>query len=463
MRVCLFTILMLGLLWASHAMGANTFVDESKTGGSDTGVDTTNAWLTLDKALESSHSGDDTVFVRGTHDETLSSNIVIISDGTATAPIVVWGDGSGTGANRWWPNDSADSTATITTGAYLVQVTTDHHWIFNHLDFEGITNKGIAVSSSWGCKVHACRFSGFASTSADYGIYASTSDIVVTDCAFDTDFTGDAGTNYGRGIALTSAAWGRITNCTFDDVNSGLYAGAGKLEVVDCEFGQTNPNTYDGNAAGGNIGFLDCIFVDSDGTHYTGTQSSATISVLYLDDSKRPMTYQQSGNYTLTSDYSEVRDGSGAYSLLLESTNVSMGERNPFRMEYAVHSDSGEVRDYAVYCWRDVNWPAPTASELYLEVRYWDADSLKESVSTATLVEDSTWHALTVSGIAPNHAGPVHVALWCKDYDANGKILIDPRMTATDETYHETSYWGQPMLSYLYTAPAAGSRIMMIQ
>jgi hypothetical protein len=132
-------------------------------------------------------------------------------------------------------------------------------------------------------------------------------------------------------------------------------------------------------------------------------------------------------------------------------------------MEFSVHADSVESRDYTLSCRRDTNWsPAPTAAQLYVECTYTLNDTTATAVSTATLTNADTWYDLTVSGVSPSHKGPVVVALWLKTYDSNGYIYVDPELVATGESYNATFNWGLPDLAYAYTGTSSASRFILV-
>ena len=453
------------------------FVDVTKKNGTGLGTDTTNAFTNLDSTLQNQGAGigpalaaGDTVFVRGTDAETLTSDIVVVSDGTQDAAIVVWGDAdrtvTGLSADRWWPNDDPGSRATITCGAYQLAFDLDECWLVRRITWDANTEYAIGATRSARIEICDCVITDLAA-SADYGIYAyAGGQVYLRDCAFD-------GGGQGVGIYAAYGALVECRGCTFDDLTHGIESLHAPVDVINCEFGQTSNNVaadirvaQQGGAPVRVFGGLfddNTLLVDAGSAAYYNP--CAVISRYYVDAAKRPMCFVNAQECEAVANYTIHRSGGARYSIALTTPIANApGVFAPAPvLDYAVYADSAETRTYSLYAWRDVNWdPAPAATGLRIELSYQYADTIRSEYSTATLVADSTWYALSVADVSPQHDGPVNLILWLGDYDADGKIHIDPRLVATGESYHETFDWGGPALAYLYEAPSGGARRVII-
>jgi hypothetical protein len=458
-------LLALALLVGRVAWGTVYYMDKTKTGGTRSGLDTTNAFTDIDSCLSDlgaypALAAGDTIKIRTTHTQTLGSNVDIANDGTASNPIVVKGDYN----HLIWHSaaDSASDRPTFKCGAYYFNHNTDDWWEYNGIAIDSITAYGIYYRSGPTITINNCAFTRpYANDDIFIGAldYVS-SYIYVNNCTFSGNVSG---TNYGVGVRGTSA---EIVACTFDDMYTGVNCAGGIIYTVDCAFGQSSSNTTDcglGSSYNAQIYNLNATMNDNSGmaTSYMLTLITRT----YLDAAKRPMLYFENGYLPAAiSDYSVTHPGGAAYSIKYSVTSSNVGTKNPVKlMEFSVHADSAEARDYTLSCRRDTNWDTmPTAAKLYVECTYTLNDTTATAVSTATLTNANTWYDLTVSGVSPSHKGPVVVALWLKTYDSNGYIYVDPELVATGENYNATFNWGLPDLAYAYTGTSSASRFILV-
>ncbi|MBE9509126.1 MAG: right-handed parallel beta-helix repeat-containing protein [Chloroflexi bacterium] len=462
MRRLIFALMVLCL---PAAMATNYAVDHTKTGGANDGggavgvPDTADAWLTLESFIENAAAaGDDTCFVRATHLDTMKTEWSASQDGTAGAPIVVWAD-DGT----VWPS-SPSGTPTITCNANCLRINADEYWHIHGLAFDTITAQAMWLQSCQAVKVTNCNFTNFAAGN-DYGIkctyvqYAS-----ITDCVFDGGTVGPDDANQGT-MCRIEASEVHARKLTINDALIGIdcYT-AGRIYIRNSDLGQDRANTTDFTISyGGGIYGMDVACNTADDGAEVAAPLGTPVQLVNLDASKRPVLWARGEHASIDSDYGIVHSGGADYSLKLSSQTVEAASiMAPWEiMLLAVHADSAESRDYTIWAYRDVNFPEPAAANLFLEVMYWDADTLKTSVSTATIANDSTWTALTVSGISPNHAGPVTCRLVLKTWDADGYLYFDAELVATGEDYNATFLWARRDLAYHYTAPSGGQVIII--
>ena len=453
MRRLIFALMVMCL---PAAMATNYCADHTKTGGGNTGVDTTNAWLTIESYIENAGiSGDDTLKVRPTHLDTMKTDWSVNQPGTVNAPIVVLGD-DGT----VWPNDPAGYPNIRCDQYKLYHASGDHYWHYEHLTFDEYTTMAAYLLDCQGIRFSDCRITN-ANASNDYGIqlYRSVG-VIIEDCVFDGGAIDNDDTNYGRGINAMSGGDYLIRNCSFDDFVVGVYSDNGFLELLQCRFGQDDfPNTTD--AQGVNTGIRMLGGLANNTLFATGRGGS--VARTYLDGSKRPMMHYKGYGWTTTADYDTVHSGGAPFSLKVTGVTNTVGYIRPVKiLDYGVHADSGQSLDFTISGYRAVTWgSAPTAAQLYVEASYWDADTIATAQSTAVLTNASEWVSLTVSGVTPNHKGTVQVALWLACYDTDGVLYFDPELVVPGNDYNAISWWGLPFLAYDYTAPSGGQIIII--
>lgn len=457
-------LIALVLLWAWPA-GATNYWADSNAGGLGDGSSEANAFPTLDGNIEGMTSGD-TCFVRERHEESLSSDIALAGDGTASLPVVIWGDGPGTGPNRYWAHDTGDSTATITCNGYQLQAQTDDNWHVHGIVFDTITEYAIAVNISGLFQITRCSFTGMAASS-DYGIYVGNNvgNVDVQECTFN-------GGGQGVGLYVASGV-ARVSGSSFDHCTNGAEVVNGRIDLANCSFGQSTANVsadvkLNGYATGyarilggaltNNTGLVD-------GNTGGFTAPSAFISRYYRDGSQRPMVFVNSQNWEMLSSYSVLHSGGAGYSL--GYTTPIAAEPGVYKKvavwSTAVNADSAETRTYSLFAYRDANWGSdPGADGLYLECQYQYGDSIRSERSTQTLSSSETWTELSIADVSPQHKGPVILTLWLGAYDADGVIYVDPKPTGTGEAWEPTNYYGIPDLAGLYSAPTSGNPRVII-
>lgn len=454
MKRLLFVLCILAL--APSAWGTRYFLDYGAA-GDDSGTSTANAYTTLAAAIGSAKTGGDTIFVCRTHKETLGADTGPFSDGATDALIVLLKD-DGT----HWPDSSG--TPTITCKQYNIQFITDMWWKFDGLKFYEISEHALYLNVTPPVIIANCEFDSLVAAN-DYFVYANSSCLVHFDnCTFD-------GKGTGQGIYVRSGSRLRLRGCSFDDLSYGIQMLNGNVEVDSCSFGNSASNTVDifgGGAYCGTVKVQGGSFADGNSKIGTGSASYKHGIVNhwfireYVDGSNRPMLFADLQEVDLLTNYDSTRVGGGAYSLAMTCNLADVLHVTKPRhvLDLIAYADSGESRDYTIYCKRADTWDtAPTASELYLEARYYDGTSWKTAVSTATLDNDATWYALTVSSVEPAKDGGVGIRLYLGDYDSDGTIYIDPTLVATGEEYHEVFHWGLPDLAYSYTG---GGQIILV-
>jgi len=463
-------------LCCGTAGATNKYVDETAVGANNGtwGVGGADAWTSI-QSIESGLSAGDTVFVRPIHTETLTSSVALTNDGTASNPIVLMGDAT----HRFWQT-AADSAITggrpVFTPAtdYYFDQTSDYYWEAHNLAFDEYTLYCWNGASA-GLWIDNCAFTNANHATADYALYLTSNEGTarVTNCIFDGGAIGaDDANNYGVAIrAGANLSNTLVDNCTFCDMGTALYSGA--IYATNCTFG---PSGSDGanTADNGTIQHPGVFIVG--GTMQNNSLLSASYNIpvarYYIDASKRPMCYFETGYLAAaTSNYTTVHGGGAPYSIEYSVTNTNVGTMNPVRlMEFAVYADSAEVRTYTMSVLRNVGFDAPTAAQLYLEATYQTTDvggvctvtTAKSTEVMAGGTTDSTWTDLTVATPAnmPHHDGPVMLTLWLKTYDATAGayLYVDPLLVATGELYHATFNWGLPDLAYNYVPAGGGNR-----
>lgn len=454
--LCLALVVVFGPAWST-----NTYVDHTKTLGGNTGADTTNAWLEIETAVETAHAHGDTIFVRGSHVETQDSDIDVVSDGWADDPIVLLGD-DGT----VWPSTPAASMSTIIPGNYNMTWTSEFFWEVENIHWRDMTHYTGAISLG-AC---AITFTDCVFTHTDQPaevmirLAAEGARCKIVNCVFDGGTVGVNDTNHS--YALTNeGGFLEVWDSQFDDLYAAAYLNCGTgVYFYRCEFGaHDGPNNETVYNHGGYAYIIGCDTANETDLCNNATDYANGGLYLYgLDASKRPYFLFDMQERYLESDYDNARSGGGDYALALKATENWWSEHWPwYVMEYSVWADSAETRTYSIWAKRDANWdPAPSASQLYLEAIYWDADTLKTTKSTATL-STTNWTELSIADLTPNHAGTVHLRLAFGDYDANGIIYFDPRLTATGETYHEVTNFGMPGLAFMYMPTTKGQIIIL--
>ena len=482
-------VLLMILAWWPVAWGATTFFIDT-TDATSTRLGTlAEPYVYPDSALEGSSTTNlygetcaagDTFIVRTISTFTLGSHIELFMDGTASNPCVIMGD-TGKLTHRHWTTaaDTAAARPVFTPASdYYFNQTSDHHWKVHGIAFDEYTLY-CWNGSSVGLSIDNCTFTNANHATADIALYlvGCEGTARITNCIFDGGSVGsDDATNLGIGIR--TAAGTHLTfvdNCTFHDMATALYGGG--IYATNCSFGTVG---LDGsNTADNGTPAQPGVFII--GGSLTGNtllvgSYQTPVARYYLDASKRPMAYFETGYIAgATSNYTTVHAGGAPYSIEYSVTSTSVGTMNPVKlMDFAVYADSAEVRTYTISVLRNVGFDAPTAAQLYLEATYQTTDvggvcTVTTAQSTEVMsggTTDSTWTNLTVATPAnmPNHKGPVQLTLWLKTYDATAGayLYVDPKLVATGESYNATFNWGLPDLAYNYTAPAAGNKRVMI-
>ena len=375
----------------------------------------------------------------------------MLSSGTPLAPIVIWGD-DGT----IWPLVHADSIATITHGDARYFWSGDDYWIVHRMKFRAMDDGYGAISASkTSMLIDNCQFVEFTGAT-DPGIYLQLgARLTMRACVFHGNVIGEDGTNTGTGVT-NIGGYHELWRCTFDDMTNALLSSyATHTYAYECDVGVNQANTNDALSNAGWIVFLGGSIPNASYDNTVNYWHGGT-RVYGLDGSKRVTWLEDAEVQMLQTDYTTLHSGGGAYSLAAAfAANENTGPTSPWYLaEYAVYADSAETRTYTMYAYRDAAWtPLPSATELRLEVIAWDADSLKITSSTETLVDSLAWYSLSAE-VTPNHNGTVFVRLVCEDYDADGVLYVDPKLTATGETYHEMFAPLGPDLAFFYTAPA---------
>lgn len=333
-------------------------------------------------------------------------------------------------------------------GNYQANLDSDEFWKFQGIHFRGTDSNGnLELDSISYVEVLDCIFEGNGSQ-YDYGIKCSGS--------------GDTPVFYVR----KCRAYGEI----------GIYANTGLASLVEDSY-------FDGNSVSGNIGIdlrrgvlrvHDTEFINFDGTGNTGclrtdasspvsgggtrfylrncllpdvevygiAHASSEIARIYSEDhdqtenANKQMWGISDGNATIEKETTKVRGGGGTSSIKVTPVdnlgpNLEAGKIELF--EYPIYQVKDVAATYTVYFSSDddTDWDAdPTATELYIEVEYWNHatnPSRTKLISTGTCgnfdADDSVWDTLTVT-FTPLQSGVAYLRAFYLKPQEGGKSNI---------------------------------------
>jgi hypothetical protein len=439
------------------ASGILYYVDHTKTGGTGSGTDTTNAFLSIKTPLEANYMvPGDTIYIRAGHTETLTSNINVYKDGSYQNPIVVLVD-DGT----IWPSTPSGE-AVITCGSYYISHSSDDFWIYdggvNRLHFQSMSSRVFYLYGSEMVHIRNVDMTDI-SSGTPYMVYNYRSNVILENCRLDGNSIGTDGTNAGYGLYCYIGVT-KLYNTKFNGLSYGIYNYGGTVYLIGCAFEneETNINDFNFAAPGGMVRGYNCYAPS--GINVSSVSSASYLDTNmylgYFDSSYRQNSYIHWYNLKITTDYSNARSGGADYALKVQVSSYYSTDvwKQPI-FKYFVPCDSAETKSYTVYVKRS---SSAQADGLELNVYYLAGDSLDVASATTTLTNADTWYSITVSDVTPEHNGPVMVELDCVNAGSglNLAYYVDPLIEVTGESYEVLYNFGAPDLASLYTTPTPG-------
>ena len=197
-------------------------------------------------------------------------------------------------------------------------------------------------------------------------------------------------------------------------------------------------------------------------------------------DGQRNVTYQQNWNNYYVQNFNQVDGDNRIYgsfgSAYSDSTIYNLASRS---LKIVPLSNCGEnITQPNLYScqFQPINWvennvPAsvqnrrvyvygtgwtsfPTNTQLYLEVTYYNSNTLwttTTAVSTEVITANSTWTALTIN-FTPSRIGPVTYRVVLAKYEAGAKVYLDHALYYTPTQFIEATFdWGKSVLPTIST------------
>ena len=318
-------------------------------------------------------------------------DIIFDEDGTPKNPIKITGSD--------WGSTGATANAVFDFNGAVEQF--DHQyddfWQLSNIDIRNSTDELLYYNNSRGLTLFNVGFSGGADGVFTFG----SGDLYLNECSFED--------NTVYNFKLLGTAY--LESCTFNGgvggTDYGLHVEIGSAFVYDSSFGQTTAhNLYDVSVGHGTITCHNCLF------------GVTKTNIIYPDGSIK--SYDHNGvkgafwskyyQGTIEKDTTEVRTG-GAPSCIKVTPNSNISTNWPLQaFEWQIDDVSAAAHTITVYV-KSVGLTTafPTASELYIEVEYYDAatGTTRTKVQSAeVLTADNTYTALTVT-FTPGQAGPI--------------------------------------------------------
>ena len=320
-------------------------------------------------------------------------DIVFDEDGTSQNPIKITGSD--------WVGTSATANAVFDFGGTTEQIVLayDKFWELDRIDVTNSTDELLLGNYNHGLKVSNSAYYGGAD-----GIYLNpASQAVIDNCQF---YSNTVYSLYVEGTVI-------VKGSTFDggvattDYGVNCSRG-GRATLIDCALGQTTAHDIADirSILGGEVNAFNCVFSVADVVDLGGVIRSFNHNQV-LGAYKE---WQYQG--TIEKDTVEVRTG-GAPSCIKATPNSNISTNWPLKaFEWQIDDVSAAAHTITVYV-KSVGLTTafPTASELYIEVEYYDAatgTTRTKAVSSEVLTADNTYTALTVT-FTPGQAGPIWV------------------------------------------------------
>ena len=437
---------------------ATIYVDSNATGGSNTGVDWTNAYLTLESGLSDWSAGSsDVIWMASDHFETFAAQKTYNWTGNNNEPTLIYSVNSSTDAYEPATSVQIQVTAAANLrfddavamfGLYL-EAGTDFYPVGQVVYYlkdctikysqQAHTTYGLYVGNPQGkYYIEDCTFIGHTSYICQRGIHIGSGDFVANNCTW----TQGAISTIGSVIDRTTGG-GAIYACDFSNLSytSGadlvrVVGYGGYYEINNCKYNSSFPRT-----SSSNVGFSRT----SNAVEAAFTADGASTAKLYdfavetpYGDTTHTASIYRSGGFV-------DADGDTPIAHIMEPDSTSCDPTSfvLFGPELTGYYDSTGSVTFRVEALHNYS-TAPTKDELWMDVYYlgtsnstkWSRAGGRQiwstsnwATSSATWSGDSGYSKIKLEeSVTINKAGPWMVQLWLGKYESGKSVVYCPKV-----------------------------------